>query len=258
MGPLTDDMKKRMKDQQGDIRYDVTWTTLAEYLAFLEKKGVAPNVASYVGAATVREHVVGWRTVRPRRRSWTACATSCGGRWRRAPSASARRSSTPPAIYANTEELIELCKVAAQYKGKYISHLRSEGGRLLEAVDELIRISREAGLPAEIYHLKAAGEKNWPKMDQVIARVEAARREGLAVTADMYTYTAGATGFDACLPPLGAGRRVGRALPAARRSRRPAPASPRRCRSRRWAGRTSARPRARRSGCSSSSSRTRP
>ena len=106
-----------------------------------------------------------------------------------------------PAVYASTEELIELCKVAARYQGRYISHLRSEGDRLLEAVDELIRISREASLPAEIYHLKAAGEANWPKMDQAIARIEAARREGLRITADMYTYTAGATGFDACLPP---------------------------------------------------------
>jgi N-acyl-D-amino-acid deacylase len=106
-----------------------------------------------------------------------------------------------PAIYARTEELVELCKVAAQYKGKYISHIRSEGDRLVEAVDELIRIAREARIPAEIYHLKAAGQANWPKMDAVIAKVEAARKEGLAVTADMYTYVAGASGFDACLPP---------------------------------------------------------
>jgi N-acyl-D-amino-acid deacylase len=200
MGPLTDDMKKRMKEQQGDIRFDVTWTTLAEYLSFLEKKGVAPNVASYVGAATVREHVVGLEDRPPTpaeldrmrelvRREMEAGALGIGSSLIYAPGG-----------YARTEELIELCKVAAQHQGKYISHLRSEGGRLLEAVEELIRISREAGLPAEIYHLKAAGEKSWPKMDQVIARVEAARKEGLRITADMYTYTAGATGFDACIP----------------------------------------------------------
>jgi N-acyl-D-amino-acid deacylase len=106
-----------------------------------------------------------------------------------------------PAIFASTEELVELCKAAAPYQGKYISHMRSEGDRLVEAVDELIRIAREARVPAEIYHLKSGGEANWPKMDTVIARVEAARREGLKITADMYTYTAGATGFDACLPP---------------------------------------------------------
>src|SRR5688572_20268374 len=106
-----------------------------------------------------------------------------------------------PAFYASTEELIELCKVAAQFRGKYISHMRSEGNRLLEAVDELIRISRESGVPAEIYHLKAAGQANWGKMDQVIAKVEAARKAGLKITADMYTYPAGATGLDAAMPP---------------------------------------------------------
>src|SRR3954447_2635869 len=106
-----------------------------------------------------------------------------------------------PAFYASTEELIELCKVAAQYRGKYISHIRSEGNRLLEAVDELIRISREANLPAEIYHLKAAGQANWPKMDEVIAMIQKAQSEGLRITADMYTYEAGSTGLDASMPP---------------------------------------------------------
>src|SRR2546427_4326012 len=107
----------------------------------------------------------------------------------------------PPAIYAKTEELIELCKVAAQYQGKYISHMRSEGNRLLEALDELIRISREAGIPAEVYHIKAAGEPNWGKIDDLLSRIEAAQKEGLKITADMYTYTAGGTRLDACLPP---------------------------------------------------------
>jgi N-acyl-D-amino-acid deacylase len=201
MGPLTDVMKKRMKDEQGDIRYDIEWTTLAEYLAFLEKKGIAQNVASYLGAATVRTYVLGLEDVQPTpaqmeemrevvRKEMAAGALGIGSSLIYA-----------PAIYAKTEELVELCKVAAQYKGKYISHIRSEGDRLLEAVDELIRIAREARIPAEIYHLKAAGEANWPKMDAVIARIEAARKEGLAVTADMYTYVAGASGFDACLPP---------------------------------------------------------
>jgi N-acyl-D-aspartate/D-glutamate deacylase len=201
MGPLTDAMKARMKAEQGDIRYDIEWTTLAEYLAFLEKKGIAQNVASYLGAATVRSYVLGLENVQPTaaqmeemrevvRKEMAAGALGIGSSLIYA-----------PAIYAKTDELVELCKVAAQYEGKYSSHIRSEGDRLLEAVDELIRIAREARIPAEIYHLKAAGEANWPKMDAVIARVEAARKEGLAVTADMYTYVAGASGFDACLPP---------------------------------------------------------
>jgi N-acyl-D-amino-acid deacylase len=201
MGPLTDAMKTRMKAEQGDIRYDIEWTTLAEYLAFLEKKGIAQNVASYLGAATVRAYVLGLENVQPTpaqieemrevvRKEMAAGALGIGSSLIYA-----------PAIYAKTEELVELCKVAAEYQGKYISHIRSEGDRLLEAVDELVRIAREARIPAEIYHLKAAGQANWPKMDEVIARVEAARKEGLAVTADMYTYVAGASGFDACLPP---------------------------------------------------------
>jgi N-acyl-D-amino-acid deacylase len=201
MGPLTDEMKRRAVEQQGDVKYDITWTTLAEYLAFLEKKGVSTNVASYIGAATLREHVVGLddRKATPDelekmralvRQEMQAGALGIGSSLIYA-----------PGTYASTEELIELSKAAAPYGGRYISHLRSEGDRLLEAVDELVRIAREAGVPAEIYHLKAAGESNWPKMDEAIARVEAARAQGLKITADMYTYTAGSTGFDACIPP---------------------------------------------------------
>jgi len=201
MGPLTDEMKRRMKEEQGDLKYDVKWTTLAEYLAYLERKGVAPNVASYIGAATLREHVIGLDDRPPTpsemdrmralvRQEMEAGALGIGSSLIYA-----------PGTYAKTEELVELCKAAAPYRGKYISHLRSEGDRFLEAIDELVRISREAGVPAEIYHLKAAGESNWSKEDQAIARIEKARSEGLKITADMYTYTAGATGFDACIPP---------------------------------------------------------
>ena len=201
MGPLTDEMKRRAVEQQGDIRYDIAWTTLAEYLAYLEKKGISTNVASYIGAATIREHVVGLddRPATPAeleqmralvRQEMQAGALGIGSSLIYA-----------PGTYASTEELIELSKAAAPYGGRYISHLRSEGDRFLEAVDELIRIAREANVPAEIYHLKAAGASNWPKMDQAIAKIEAARQEGLRITADMYTYTAGATGFDACIPP---------------------------------------------------------
>ncbi len=200
MGPLNPAMKKQMTDDQGDLKFDIAWTTLSEYLAHLQKRGVTPNVASYLGATTVRIHAIGLDDRPPTpaeldrmrdlvRQEMEAGALGIGSSLIYAPGS-----------YAKTEELIELCKVAAKYQGKYISHLRSEGDRLLEAVEELIRISREAGLPAEIYHLKAAGETNWPRLPQVIAKIEAAQREGLKITADMYTYTAGATGFEACVP----------------------------------------------------------
>jgi N-acyl-D-aspartate/D-glutamate deacylase len=201
MGPYTEAMKKRETEEQGDIKYEITWTTLAEYLAYLEKKGISPNVASFIGAATVREYGMGLGS----RRSTPAEIDAMRELVRREMEAGALGIGSSliyaPGTFASTEELIELCREAAKYKGMYISHLRSEADSLLEAVDELIRISREARIPAEIYHLKAAGEPNWAKMDAVIQKVEAARREGLKITADMYTYTAGSTGFDACVPP---------------------------------------------------------
>ncbi|HSC27203.1 MAG TPA: D-aminoacylase [Vicinamibacterales bacterium] len=201
MGPLNDAMKKRAVEQMGDIKYDITWTTLSAYLRELERRGVSQNVASFIGATTIREHVIGLEDRKPTpeqmdemralvRREMEAGALGIGSSLIYA-----------PAFYASTEELIELCKVAAEFRGKYISHIRSEGNRLVEAVGELIRISREANIPAEIYHLKAAGKANWPKMDTVIAMVEKARAGGLKITADMYTYTAGATGLDAAMPP---------------------------------------------------------
>jgi N-acyl-D-amino-acid deacylase len=200
-GPWSEPMKLRRRAMQGDFRFDITWTTLAEYLRFLERRGVAPNVASFVGTGTIREHVVGLDDGRPTpaqleamrdlvRREMEAGALGIGSSLIYAPDA-----------FNSPEDLVELAKVAARYQGKYITHMRSEGDRLLEAVDETIRVAREAGIPAEIYHLKAGGEANWPKLARVIEKVEAARREGLKITADMYTYTAGATGFDACLPP---------------------------------------------------------
>jgi N-acyl-D-amino-acid deacylase len=201
MGPLTEQMKRYNTERQGDLKYDITWTTLGEYLETLERKGISTNVASFVGATTVRIHELWFDNRAPtpdemeRMRARVRQAMEEG--------ALGVGSSLiyAPAFYASTEELIELAKVAAQYGGMYISHMRSEGNRLLEAVDELVRIAREAGVPAEIYHLKAAGRDNWGKMDEVVRRVEAARAEGLAVTADMYTYVAGATGLDAAMPP---------------------------------------------------------
>ncbi len=200
-GPLTDQMKNLVVTSQGDIKFDVEWTTLGEYLEHLEAKGVSPNVASFVGATTLRVHEVGYEDRPPtedeldRMRRLVRQAMEEG--------AVGLGSSLiyAPAFYAQTDELVELSKVAAEYGGLYISHMRSEGNALLESVDELLTIARESGIRAEIYHLKAAGQANWGKLDAVIGRVEAARSEGLEITADMYTYTAGSTGLDAGMPP---------------------------------------------------------
>jgi N-acyl-D-amino-acid deacylase len=201
MGPLTDDMKKRMVEQMGDIKYDITWTTLSEYLRELERRGVSTNVASFLGATTVREHVIGLEDKKPTPEQLEAMRAIVRKEMEAGALGIGSSLIYAPAFYASTEELIELCKVAASYRGKYISHVRSEGNRLLEAVEELIRISREADIAAEIYHLKAAGQANWAKMDKVIQMVEQARKQGLKITADMYTYPAGATGLDAAMPP---------------------------------------------------------
>jgi len=199
-GPLTDEMKRVMKEQQGDVQYEIAWTTLREYLEHLERKGISPNVASFIGATTIRQHVLGERNLQPTGEQLEEMRRLVREEMRSGALGIGSSIIYAPGSYATTDELIALAKAAAPFEGKYISHIRSEGDRLLEAVDELIRIAREARVPAEIYHLKAAGESNWPKLDAVIARVERARRDGLRITADMYTYTAGATGFDACLP----------------------------------------------------------
>ena len=201
MGPVNDRVREHKIREQTDIKYDITWNTLAEYLQYLEKRGVSCNVASFIGATTIREYVIGYEDKQPTpeqldqmrelvRKEMEAGALGIG-----------TSLIYPPAFYAKTEELIELCKVAAKYQGKYISHMRSEGNQLFEALDELLRIAREANIPAEVYHIKAAGQKNWPKEDELLARIERAQKEGVKVTADMYTYTAAGTGLDACLPP---------------------------------------------------------
>ncbi|MDX1643158.1 MAG: D-aminoacylase [Thermoanaerobaculia bacterium] len=201
MGPLNDAMKQQLVERQGDIRYDVSWTTLGEYLEFLVERGVSPNVASFVGATTVRVHEVGYDDRPPtaeeleRMKQLVARAMEEG--------ALGVGSSLiyAPAFYSDTAELIELARIAAAYDGLYISHIRNEGNRLEEAVEELLEIAREADIPAEIYHLKAAGRENWSKLERVIERIEAARADGLEITADIYPYTAGATGLDAAMPP---------------------------------------------------------
>jgi N-acyl-D-amino-acid deacylase len=201
MGPLNDAMKKEQKEQQSDIQYDINWTTLGEYLESLEKRGISPNVASFVGATTVRIYVVGYDDRAPNPEELEKMKGLVKQAMEEGALGVGSSLIYAPAFYAKTDELIELCKVASQYGGMYISHMRSEGNRLVEAVDELIRISREAKLPAEIYHLKAGGTDNWKKMDEVIRKVEAAQKEGLKITADMYMYPAGATGLNASMPP---------------------------------------------------------
>ncbi|NIP80033.1 MAG: amidohydrolase family protein, partial [Gemmatimonadetes bacterium] len=201
MGPLTDTMKAVMMAQQGDIVYDIEWTTLGEYLEHLEARGVATNVASFVGATTVRIHELGYDDRAPT----AAELERMRGLVRQAMEEGALGVGSSliyaPAFYADTDELIALAEEAGRYGGMYISHLRSEGNALLPALEELIAIAREAGVPAEIYHLKQAGAENWDKLEPVIERIEAARAAGVRITTDMYTYTAGATGLDAAMPP---------------------------------------------------------
>jgi N-acyl-D-amino-acid deacylase len=201
-GPVNETVKQAMIEQRPpEIDYEIEWTTLGEYLEYMERRGIAQNIASFVGATTVRMHTIGFEDRKPTAEELDAMR----GLVRQAMEQGALGVGSSliyaPAFYAETEELIELTRVAAEYGGMYISHLRSEGDRLLESVEELIRISRESGAPAEIYHLKAAGPSNWSKLEEVIQRVEAAREEGLRITADMYTYPAAATGLDAAMPP---------------------------------------------------------
>ena len=200
-GPLNDEMKAQAVEQQGDIRFDIAWTTLGEYLDYLVERGISPNVASFVGATTVRIHEVGFENRPPTEEELERMRALVRQGMEEGALGLGSSLIYAPAFYASTEELIELAKAASEYGGIYISHMRSEGNRLLESVDELIRIAVEADLPAEIYHLKAGGMSNWDKMDDVLAKVDQARSEGLRITADMYNYTAGSTGLDAAMPP---------------------------------------------------------
>ena len=201
MGPMNDRVREFMLKQQADIKYDITWNTLTEYLRFLEKRGISCNVASFIGATTIRQNVIGFDDRPPTPQELDQMRELVREEMEAGALGIGTSLIYPPAFYAKTDELIELCKVAAKYKGKYISHMRSEGNQLLEAFDELLRISREAGIPAEVYHIKAAGEKNWGKIDNLLSRIESAQKEGLNIRANMYTYTAGGTGLDACFPP---------------------------------------------------------
>ncbi len=200
MGPMNATMKRQETERQGDIKYDIEWTTLGDYFGWLEKRGISTNIASFVGAATVRVHELGEGDVDPnpeqlgRMRALVRQAMNEG--------AMGVGSSIiyAPGSYAETDELVALTTEAAKGGGMYISHMRSEGDRIEEAVDELIEISRRSGAPAEIYHLKMAGRSNWGKLDTIVKKIEDARAAGLRITTDMYTYTAGATGLDAAMP----------------------------------------------------------
>ncbi len=201
MGPLNADMKATAVKQQSDIKYAVEWTTLGEYLDWLAARGISTNIASLVGATSVRIHELGYENKAPTPEQLERMKTLVRKAMEEGALGVGSSLIYVPASFSSTAELIELCKVAAKYGGIYTTHMRSEGNRFLEAIDETIDIARQAGIRTEIYHLKAAGEENWPKMAQAIERIEAARHAGVSLTANMYPYTAGATGLDAAMPP---------------------------------------------------------
>ena len=200
MGPLNPEMKRLAAQRQDDIKYPISWTTLGEYLTVLEKKGIAPNVASFVGHTTVRVHEVGESDVDPTPEQLARMQGLVRAAMHEGALGLGTSMIYAPAAYAETPELIALAKASAACGGMYISHMRSEGDRIEAAVDELIDIARQSGGPAEIWHMKMSGQKNWGKLDRIIGKIEAARSQGIRITANMYNYTAGATGLDAAMP----------------------------------------------------------
>ncbi len=201
MGPLNDAMKAEMTNLQSDIRYDVEWTTLAEYLEYLERRGISPNVASFIGTATPRQYVIGHEDRAPTPAELEQMRALVREAMEDGALGVASSLMYPPGLFADTDELIALSQVAAEYDGMYISHMRDEGAHMIAAIDELLSIARAANIRAEIYHLKSSGQPNWPLFDEAIAMVEKARAEGLEITADVYTYPAGATGLNVTVPP---------------------------------------------------------
>jgi N-acyl-D-amino-acid deacylase len=201
MGPLNEAMKREALERQSDIRYPIEWTTLGEYLDYLVERGVACNVASFVGATSVRVHEVGYADRPPTADELERMCNLVRQAMQEGALGVGSSLIYAPAFYAGTDELVAITRAAAEYGGMYISHMRSEANHLLESIDELVDIARRSGAPAEIYHLKASGAANWPKLESAISRVEAARAAGLRITADMYTYTAGSTGLSATMPP---------------------------------------------------------
>ena len=203
MGPLNKNLKKELQlpTAQGDIKYDIDWNTLDEYLQSLVRRGISPNVASFIGATTVRINHIGYENRAPTAEELTSMKQMVKEAMEDGALGVGSSLIYAPAFYSSTEELIELSKVASEYNGLYISHMRSEGNRLLQGVDELITIANEADIRAEIYHLKMSGKENWNKYDEVVKKIDSARTSGLRITTNMYTYIAGATGLDASMPP---------------------------------------------------------
>ena len=202
MGPLTEASKKAIQGiSDGGITYDITWETLGEYLEFLENKGVSPNMASFVGATTLRINTVGFEDRAPTPAEMDTMKTMARKAMEEGAMGIGSSLIYAPGFYSSTQELIELCKVASEYDGMYISHMRSEGNRFLESLDELIQIADATNIRAEVYHLKQGGKANWNKLDPAIAKIDSARSAGLHITTNMYNYTAGATGLDAAMPP---------------------------------------------------------
>jgi len=201
MGPISETLKQDQQKDQGDLKYDIDWNTLDEYLKSLVKRGVSPNVASFIGATTVRINHIGFEDRAPTATEMKSMKAMVRQAMEDGALGIGSSLIYAPAFYSSTEELIELCKVASEYDGMYISHMRSEGNKLLESIDELIRIADEANIRAEIYHLKMSGKDNWDKFDDVVKKVDSARTAGLHITTDMYNYIAGATGLNASMPP---------------------------------------------------------
>ena len=201
MGPLDERLTEELVRRQTNIRYDVEWTTLADYLEYLEQRGVAPNVASFVGAATVRAHAIGYEDREPTAAELEEMKTLVRAAMAEGAVGVGAALIYPPGCYARTDELIELARVVGEHGGLLTAHLRSEGDRLLEALDELLAIARAAPVRAEVHHLKAAGTANWAKLEDAIGRIEQTRKSGIDITANMYTYTAGDTGLTAGMPP---------------------------------------------------------
>jgi N-acyl-D-amino-acid deacylase len=201
MGPLTDAMAVRNASRQSDIKYPIDWRTLGQYLEAREQAGTSLNIASFVGATTVRDFVLGEGDVQPSPEQLQKMRALVRQAMEEGALGVSSALIYTPAAFAKTDELAALATEAGMCGGIYITHMRSEGDRLLEAVDETISIARQSGAPAEIYHLKAGGKSNWPKLDELIAKVNSARASGIRITADMYTYTAGGTGLDAAMPP---------------------------------------------------------
>jgi N-acyl-D-amino-acid deacylase len=201
MGPLTPEMRSYFEKLQGDIKYPMPWSTVREGLDTLARQGVSCNIASFIGAATVRENVLGFANRAPTPEELDKMRAIVRQAMQEGALGVASALIYAPGAYAKTDELIALAEEAAKGGGIYISHIRNESNRVVEAVDELIEIAKASHAPAEIYHLKEAGKPNWSKLDTVVQHVEDARRQGLRITADMYTYDAGATGLDASMPP---------------------------------------------------------